>query len=240
MRKNFTRFAAVVTTAALLTSCAGSYHAIRPERISSYQTGSAAGAPVDFSYRYSALLNGGPNKKYVKKERKQGYQVVAVQIKNNTGGDLNFSRDLELTFGDRPIMPVPSMQAANDLKQGVAIYLLYVLLNFNVGSYTTMNGQIVEDNRKFIPTGPFIAGGNMLGASAANKNMRNEFTKYDLANKVIHPGETVYGIVALRETGVAPLKLTLRNSAAVAPAPAQAPTPAPAASPAPSTTSGGR
>lgn len=225
MRKHFTLFVAALTAAASLTNCAGSYHAIRPERITSYQNATPAGAPVEFSYRYSALLSTGPNKKYIKKERQRGYQVVAVQVKNNTNADLNFSRDLELTFGDRPIMPVPGVQAANDMKQGVAIYLLYLLLNFQVGSVTTMNGQIVKDNRAFLPTGPFIAGGNMLGASAANKNMRNEFVKYDLTNKVLRPGETVYGILPIRETNVAPLKLTLRGTASASPAPSPATTP---------------
>ncbi|GGG36500.1 hypothetical protein GCM10011378_11100 [Hymenobacter glacieicola] len=164
--------------------------------------------------------------------------MVAVQIKNNTGADLNFSRDLELTFSDRPIMPVPSVQAANDLKQGVAIYLLYVLGIGQIGgTRDPYTGQTTGGT--LFPWGPFVAAGNIIGASSANKNMRNEFTKYDLTNKVIHPGETVYGIVALRETGVAPLKLTLRNGAAVTPVPTQAPTSAPAASPAPTSTSGG-
>lgn len=230
MFKNFTRF---MVAASLLTAtgCAGSYHAINPDRINTYQAATAAAAPVGFSYHYSALLSTGPNKKYVKKERQKGYQVVAVQLKNNTNADLNFARDMELTFGDRVITPVPNVQAANDLKQGVAIYLLYLLLNFNVGSVMTVNGQIVEDNRTFIPTGPFIAGGNMLGASGANKNLRREFIKYDLTNKVIHPGETAYGIIALRETGVAPLRVTLRNQAALT-TPTTAPTLVPQAAPA--------
>ncbi len=223
MRNTLTQLAAIASAATLLSGCAGSYHAIQPERITSYQAVTATGAPIDFSYHYSALLANGANKKYVKKERKRGYQIVAVQLRNNTVADLNFSRDLELTFADRPVQPVSSLQASDDLKQGVAIYLLYVLLNFNVGNYTTVNGQITEDNRTFIPTGPFIAGGNMLGASAANKNMRNEFARYDLTNKVLRPGETVYGIVALRETGVAPLKINFRNRAAAVPVTVPAP-----------------
>lgn len=222
MRNTFTRLAAVSSAAVLLSGCAGSYHAIQPERITSYQPASQVGAPVDFSYRYSALLTNGANKKYVKKERKRGYQIVAVQLKNNTGADLNFSRDLDLTFGDRPIQPVSSLQASEDLKQGVAIYLLYVLLNVRVGgTQNPYTGQVTGGT--FLPTGPFIAGGNMLGASAANKNMRNEFARYDLTNKVLRPGETIFGIVALRESNVAPLKLTLRSSAAVVPATTPAP-----------------
>ncbi|MDU0371249.1 hypothetical protein ACFPAF_12650 [Hymenobacter endophyticus] len=231
MRKQFTRLAAAAAVAATISSCAGSYHAIRPDRLGNYQAATQAGAPVEFEYRYSALLANGANKKYVKKERKQGYQVVAVKVKNNTSTDLNFSRDLELTFSDRPIMPVPSVQAANDMKQGVAIYLLYVLGIGQVGGtrdpYTgqTTGGTI-------LPWGPFAAAGNMIGASSANKNMRNEFAKFDLTNKVIRPGETVYGIVPLREANVAPLKLMLRTSAASVPV--TVPATPPAATPAPS------
>ncbi|OWP61688.1 hypothetical protein CDA63_18065 [Hymenobacter amundsenii] len=222
MRNTFTRLTAIASAATLLSGCAGSYHAIQPERLTSYQSASASGAPLDFSYRYNALIMNGANKKYVKKERKRGYQIVAVQLRNNTVADLNFSRDLELTFADRPIQPVSSLQASEDLKQGVAIYLLYVLGIGQVGgTYDPYTGQTTGGT--ILPWGPVVAGGNMLGASAANKNMRNEFARYDLTNKVLHPGETVYGIVALRETGIAPLKINFRNSAAVVPVTVPAP-----------------
>ncbi|MCB2408283.1 hypothetical protein [Hymenobacter lucidus] len=216
MQTSFTR---ILAGAALLltTSCAGSYTAIRPSTITSYSSTTAPNSPVEFSYQYGALSLHGGNKKYLKKERKRGYQTVAVSIKNNTDAELNFSRDLELYFGDRPVAPVPALQAANDMKQGVAIYLLYLLLNFQVGGTVTTNqytGQQTTTGGTFIPTGPFIAGGNMLGASGANKNMRLELVKHDLTNKVLRPGETVYGIISLREVNVAPLHLVLRNSAA--------------------------
>ncbi|WP_324671693.1 hypothetical protein [Hymenobacter sp. GOD-10R] len=220
MPKNLVRFMAG-TTLLLATGCAGSYHTIQPDRISTYQSNSRTNEPLEFSYQYSALQLHGGNKKYGKKERKRGYQVVAVRLKNNTSTDLDFSRDLELSFGDRPIMPVPAVQAAHDLKQGVAIYLLYILLNFNVGGTTTTNpytGQTTTSGATFLPTGPFIAAGNMIGAGTANANLRKEFVRYDMANKTIHPGEIVYGIISLRETNVAPLHLTLRqNSATVQP-----------------------
>ncbi len=222
MRNTLTQLAAIASAATLLSGCAGSYHAIQPERLTSYQSVTATGAPIDFSYRYSALLANGANKKYVKKERKRGYQIVAVQLRNNTVADLNFSRDLELTFADRPVQPVSSLQASEDLKQGVAIYLLYVLGIGQVGgTYDPSTRQTTGGT--ILPWGPVVAGGNMLGASAANKNMRNEFARYDLTNKVLRPGETVYGIVALRETGVAPLKINFRNSAAAVPVTVPAP-----------------
>ena len=52
----------------------------------------------------------------------------------------------------------------------------------------------------------------MLGASLANGNMRKEFEAFDLTNRTIKPGETVYGIISLRETAVAPMRLLLRGN----------------------------
>ena len=219
---------------ALATSCAGSYTPIRPDRIATYQA-STTNAPVEFGYQFDALRLNGRNKKYLKHEAKKGYHVAAVRVTNRSGRELNFSRDLVLQYGDRPVTPVANAAAAQDLKQGVAIYLLYLLLNITITSSTSTNGYATSANTTFLPTGPLIAGGNMLGASLANGNMRKEFETFDLTNRTIKPGETVYGILSLRETAVAPMRLELRPGAAstyvpaVAPAaPVVLPTPMPA------------
>ena len=213
----------------MATSCAGSYTALRPERVP-YQMAVATTGPVEFSYQYDALLqHGHRNKKYAKKENKYGYHIVDVRLTNNTDRELNFSRDLTLFYGDRPIMPVPAAQAAHDLRQGVLIYLLYLPLNVTVGA--TLNPQTGQTSGgTFLPTGPLIAAGNIVGAGTANTNLRREFEQYDLTNRVIKPGETVYGIVSLRETNVAPLRLELRAPVATQTAPPASTLP-PAASP---------
>jgi len=214
MKRQFTRsFASLLVGGTLLgSSCAGSYTAIRPERVATFQSSPVA-APLQFGYQYDALRLRGHNKKYVKKEQKRGYHVVAVQVKNNTGADVDFSRDAVLYFGDRPIAPVSPMLAAQDMKQGVFIYLLYVLLNPTFYSSSSTNGYTTSSNGTTIYMGPVIAGGNMAGAALANKNFRTELEQYDLTNRVIHPGETVYGLLSLRETTVAPLRLELRTVA---------------------------
>ncbi|WP_133257072.1 hypothetical protein [Hymenobacter edaphi] len=228
MRLTATHLAAG-TLALALSSCAGSYHQIRPANFTRYQSMGPAGTPVEFSYQFSALQMAGGNRKYIKKERKRGYQTVVVRVKNNTAADLNFSRDLELFFGDRPTMPVPAIQAANDLKQGVAIYVLYFLGIGQIGGTTDpYTGQTTGGT--LFPWGPLVGAGNMIGAASANSNMRKEFVTNEMTNKVIRPGETVYGIISLREMNVAPLRLQLRAAAAAAPAPTAAPAaPAPAA-----------
>lgn len=233
MKKVFTKLLAGSLAACTLlgSGCAASYTPILPERIVTAQSVNPQ-APLGFAYQFDALRARGKNKKYAKKEQKHGYHVVAVRVTNNTPTEINFSRDAVLYYGDRPVMPVAGESAGRDMKQGVAIYLLYILLNFNVGGTTTTNpynGQTTTTGGTYLPTGPFIAGGNMLGASLANKNFREDLMRYDLTNRNIKPGETVYGVVCLREYNVAPLRLELRTVASTSPAPVS-----PAAQPVPS------
>jgi hypothetical protein len=218
VKKSFTRSlaAALVSCTLFGSGCAGSFTPIRPDRLATFQSSPAA-VPLQFGYQYDALGMRGQNKKYVKKEHKKGYHVVAVQVKNNTANDVNFSRDAILYFGDRPISPVAPELAAHDMKQGVAIYLLYVLLNPTFTTTQSTNGQVTNSDGTTFYVGPLIAGGNMLGAALANKNFGRELAQFDLTNRVIHPGETVYGLVCLRETNVAPLRLELRTLAAQQP-----------------------
>lgn len=216
------------------TGCAGSYTAMQPNRIATYTSVSSAptAGAVDLAYQYDALRLRGGNKKYVKKEGKKGYHVVAIRLTNNAGRDVNFSRDLTVLSGERPITPVPAAIAGQDLKQGVPIYLLYLLLNLQIGGTRDVQTGVTTGGT-FLPTGPFIAAGNMIGASVANANMRKELETYDLTNRTIKPGETVYGLLSLRETAVAPLRVELRpaaqSTALAAALPAAAPAPAPAA-----------
>lgn len=217
MNSRFTYLFALALLA-LTTGCAGSYALIRPAQITSY-TPSQSSGPVALAYQFDALRLGGRNKKYGKKEAKHGYRVVAVRVTNNWDREVNFSRDLTLLYGDRPVAPVPAAIAAQDLKQGVAIYLLYLPVNFRVGTtYDPFTGRTTGGT--FLPTGPLIAAANMVGASGANANLRKEFTFFDLTNRILKPGETVYGILSLREIGVAPLRVEMR--APVSPPPAAA------------------
>ena len=225
MKHRFTPFCAA-SLLALTTGCAGSYTAIRPDRIATYISTPSA-SPVELAYQFDALRQRGGNKKYLKKEVKNGYHVAAVRVTNKLDREINFSRDVEFLYGDRPAVPTPSAVAAHDLRQGVAIYLLYLLLNPTIGATTDPRTGAVSGGTT-LPLGPFIAGGNMLGASGANASLRKEFAAYDLTNRTIKPGETVYGIVSMRETSVAPMRAELRAGtapAAALPPPAAAPVP---------------
>ena len=216
----------------LFTSgCAGSYTAIKPDRIATYTSVPTSG-PVALAYQFDALRLHGGNKKYIKREMRNGYHVTAVRVTNNSEREINFSRDLTLLYGDRPVVPVAGTIAAHDLRQGVAIYLLYMLLNVQVGGTRDIQTGVTTGGT-FLPTGPFIAGGNMLGAAGANGNLRREFEANDLTNRTIKPGETVYGIMSLRETSVSPIRVELRTDvpAAAATTPPATPAATPVAAP---------
>ena len=229
MNHPFTKFC-TAGLLALTTGCAGSYTAIQPNKIATYISSPSA-SPIEMAYQFDALRQRGGNKKYIKKEAKHGYHVAAVRVTNKSDREINFSRDVDFLYGERPVTPTPSAMAAHDLRQGVAIYLLYLLLNPRIG-VTTDPRTGATSGGTTVPLGLFIAGGNMLGASGANGNLRNEFSAYDLTNRTIKPGETIYGIVSMRETSVAPIRAELRSTsmpAASLPMPVAAPATAPVA-----------
>jgi hypothetical protein len=91
------------------------------------------------------------------------------------------------------------------LKQGVPVYLLYLLLtpmNLYTGDDVTPIGLVL---------GPGIAFGNMIGAGGANQNFLKELESFNLMNKSIQPGETLYGIIGIRDSGYNPITIKVKN-----------------------------
>ena len=167
---------------------------------------------MQYSYAYDVLGMQG-NRKYVKKERKHGLRVVAVKIVNTTEQTLRLNDNLKLMVGNNQTVPVAPTIAARELKQGVPIYLLYLLLNFTVGgTQTTSNGVTTTTGGNYIPSGPFIAGGNMIVAATANKNLKSELLRFNLIDKDIAPGQTVYGLVTIHSLTADPIRFELNNT----------------------------
>ncbi len=188
----------------LASSCASIYKPVAPETVE-YVTNNPS-KEVDFWYRYDVLAYRG-NNRYSKKERKNGFTIVAVKITNHTSAPINFVRDLELRITRGPVYPAESETAAETIRQKVWIHLLWGLLYYyemecDPYGYCEMT--------TFIPFGLAIAGINIGIASSSNSKMKQEFRKYSLYNKDIAPGETVYGIVPLRDIGFQPLSLRIR------------------------------
>jgi hypothetical protein len=190
--------------AMLASSCASIYKPIAPETVE-YATNNPA-KDIDFWYRYDVLAYRG-NNRYSKKERKNGFSVVAVKITNHTSEPINFARDLELGISRGPVYPAESETSAEHIRQKVWLHLLWGLLAY---TETECDAYGYCHYTTYIPFGLAIAGINIGIASSSNSKLKQEFRKYSLYNRDIAPGETVYGIIPLRDIGFQPLSLRIK------------------------------
>ncbi|WP_020531676.1 hypothetical protein [Flexithrix dorotheae] len=196
MKKYFAYFQIIL----ILSSCASGYTTINPANIY-YQSSSDHGS-VSFAYKYEVLNERG-NKKYAKKEVKKGIKLVAIKVENHSNEDLVFGKDYVVYSGDRPVNLLESSFIHSQLKQGVPIYLLYLLLTpmqFTSNEESTHIGLVI---------GPGITLGNMIGAGTANANFKKELENNLLNNREIKSGETVYGLIGIVDNGYN--QLTLKN-----------------------------
>jgi len=193
----------------LFSSCASSFKSINPQNIPYSFTENTA--DVQFSYAYDVLSLKG-NKKYAKKEKKQRMRVVAVRITNNSEKSFRLNENLKLIVGNNPIVPIDPSIVGQDIKQGTWIYLLYIPLNFTLGATTTTNmyGQMETSGGTTLPTGPLLSMYNILVARSANKNFRTELEKFNLLDKTIEPGQTVYGLISLYSLTAEPIKFEVQ------------------------------
>ena len=194
----------------LLNGCASSFKTIDPR--GAYYTNKQTSDSVEFSYQYDILRYKG-NKKYAKKEDKKGIKVVAVKITNNTGNELVLGENFSIYSGEREIFLLDPSIVHKQLKQGVAIYLLYLPLTFTTfNTYTsTGNGRVTVNSTPIgYAIGPGITLLNMIKAGSANTNLKNELAIYRLTNRKISSGETVYGLISFQDYTFNPLSLKLK------------------------------
>ena len=187
-----------------LSGCAASYRPIEPPSLNYTANDSQTG--IEFAYRYDVLQEKG-NKKYAKKEDVKDVKLVAVKLTNNTAGAINVGRDISFYAGQRRLTLLDPMVVKNTLRQIVPAYLPYLLLTF-VNFYVS-NGTSTQVYPIGLVLGPGITIGNMVMAGTANKNMLIELNQYNLINKDIQKGETVYGIIGINNMGYDPLTVKM-------------------------------
>ena len=178
----------------LLASCAGKYSLTRPPEINFTNRGKEK---IQLSYKYEVLKIAG-NKKYVKKEEKNGIKLVALKISNQTQDSITFQKDFTILADYHEVNILPTKTVYNELKQTVSLYLLYLLLTPTTLSKTeTSNAYTTSEN--IFPIGliikPDIAAGNMIAAGSANNKFKEELQQHELHNKTIPPGQTIYALI---------------------------------------------
>jgi hypothetical protein len=193
----------------LLNSCASGYKKIKPETIN-YASKSIE-SNILLEYKYDLL-----ERKYKKKETKKNINLIAVKLTNNTDKEIVLGRDFKLSNEKgNEVNLIETEKLFKTIKQSPASYLWYLLLSplqFYSGTTTTSNGYYTETKlANTFPigliVGPGLAGGNMIAASSANKNFKNELMQFDLNGKAIKKGETVYGLIGLNSNSYDSIKI---------------------------------
>ena len=190
----------ILVAAVVFSGCASIYTPIAPSTLI-YNAEQSADS-IAFGYRYDVLSFRG-NKKYAKREPKNLVRVVALKIENNSPETLKLGENFFIYAGPNVVQPMEPAMVHKQLKQGVAIYLLYSLIWLN---RTECQGDDCQ-TKAIIPIGVPITIGNMIAAGSSNKRFHEELIQYDLNTKAIEPGKTVYALIGVPDTGFQPLKL---------------------------------
>jgi hypothetical protein len=194
----------------LLTSCASSYKPISPQTLEYHNQSINDG--IEFSYHHSVLIES-RNKKYAKHETKNHISLVAVKITNMTGREINPMTDAVFYINKKTAYPVDQKLSADKIKQGVPVYLLYLLLTpmtFNTNSSSDMYAQ--QHSSSFplgLIVGPGITGLNMIIAGSANKQFKEELETNSLYRQLPN-GETMYALVAFQDIGMDEITMKLK------------------------------
>ena len=182
----------------LFSSCAAHYRAINPN-ILVYHGHNKSGE-ISCSYKYNVLMERG-NKRYSKKEFKRGIKLLAIKITNSSNKEIVVKDDLVFTANNEQVFPLEPTVVKQYLGQKAGFHLFYLLLTFiSINTYDA-HGNIESSFPIGLILGPGIAFGNLIGATQANKNFVEEYSRESIINKTISPGETVSGLMAIRATG---------------------------------------
>lgn len=183
---------------AFISGCASSYKPLKPDK--TQYLNSTEIDQFRFSYKLGVLREHG-NKKYAKREDRKAIRLASVKIVNNSPRPVVVGEDVLFYTGDSKLILLDPSILHKELKQGVPEYLLFLLLTpmqLTTGDDSTPIGFVV---------GPGIAFGNMIGAGAANQNFLRELNTFNVINKTINPGETLFGLIGVRDTGYNPITI---------------------------------
>jgi hypothetical protein len=203
------RFVRLFFVLPFFMSCASSYKPISPETLEYHNH--STHDKIEFSYHYDVLTES-KNKKYAKHELKNNLSLVAVKITNHTGHDINPMTDAVFYIDNKPTYFVDQKITEDKIKQGVPIYLLYLLFSpvtLNTSGTSTDGSPKTNSFPIGLIIGPTLTATNMIVAGTANKNFKEEIEQYNLYRQV-HDGETMYALIAFRDIGKDEITLRLK------------------------------
>lgn len=188
-----------------LSSCASTYRLVDPPSLYYEKLPTNDKVEIEFCNDVLFLKQ---NRKYYKRQIRNGLSIFAVKVKNISNNDITIGSDIKLFVNQKEIEIIDQLEVIRATKQGVWEYFLYSILfliytNTDTETYTNNGQTSVSDNSKttFIPFGFFIGLGNVIYAASQNKKFSDEFLKYSAANNIIKTAETKYFIICTNSFG---------------------------------------
>ena len=182
-----------------LVSCAKRYHPLQPQNLNYQNIQYTDG--IGLSYIYNTLTLD-ENKKYYKKAKRKDIRLVAVKITNRYDFSVNVRRDLQFFAYNMPIEPLEAQITYNALKQRALLYGLYGFIFIPVNTYNS--GKI------WIPLGLPFAIWNIGIATGANNKFRTELEVFNIRNKILQPGASAVGLIAIKDDDYPELSVRLK------------------------------
>jgi hypothetical protein len=204
------QLAFMMVTILLMSSCATSYRAIKPELFKYPSSQTEDG--IQIAYKYDVLRAAG-NKRYSEKESNQGLRLIAIQIRNQSDSTIRLGRDCDLFVGDVRVLPMEPSVLSDRLKQKVWPYYFYLLMTFVNVQYAIVTPSSITTGSW--PVGYVLGPGltllNVTKATSANRQMYYNLKDGDVWNRDILGGETVYGLIGLEGRDVVPIHIRKRK-----------------------------
>jgi hypothetical protein len=176
--------------------CASTYKPVTLNNMV-YMDTKNAGDSLKVSYRFGVqqLTN---NRRYAKKEIKHNLAAVAVKIENVSTVPLSVSRSTFKVGSATGAKVVYSPMAYSaKVKQRVGLHMLHALWGPWGISWREDEYGSTDVKGYYIPVGLIVGIGNAVRASNANKKHLEMLNHYEIWNKEILPGESLYGIISI-------------------------------------------
>lgn len=177
-----------------LIGCASSY---KPFNLRDYHYSSKHNLLDSLSIAYvPGLQRISDNGWYARKERKYKMTALAVRIENTSSTPITIRKeDLRASVGNNTKKLFTPEEYSAHVKQRVGIHLLHTLYGPWVTVSSVDQYGRTETDIYFIPVGAVIGIINATKAGKANRSNAADIRRLQIWNKVVNPGESVFGII---------------------------------------------
>ena len=199
MTKNLNTLTRTILVSLFLTGCASGYHAINANSMNFHSK--SGDSTILVEYQTNLLKHN-----YAAREIRSGVNLIAVKITNSTNREIIPKKNIKIFSGGNELTMISLNNFYDATRQdpNKSLRFLFLLpLNVYTFSQTTSGSEITSQKNRFYPIGliigPALAFGNQAAAKSANRKFKEELDQNNIMEKIIRPGETISGLIAINE-----------------------------------------